>query len=136
MTALPLPFTSPDIAPRLRQQDASGVLVVTAQGVFDDAALHQLDEVLGATPRRRPAAIDLTECALAEPSVLQQLDPRRWARSSTDVCVVCHRLTGRRLMMRTGMAHRFSLFASVEDALRSHRSSSGGSGAGWDHRRR
>jgi hypothetical protein len=140
MTALPLPL-SPSLiggpadvadtaAAGLRRSLVRGVLVLAPGGVLDRTSLRQLDQAITADDER-PVAIDLTECTLAERSVLDRLDPPRWARTSAQVCVICNRLSGRQLMARAGVIHRFSLFARIEDALQSRVLADSGYGTGW-----
>lgn len=142
MTALPVPSSTPligdpDAATEayagLRRDVLRGVLVLAPRGVLDRSSLRQLDDAIS-DDEDRPVAIDLTECTLVERSVLERLDPRRWARTSAQVCLICNRLTGRQLMARTGVIHRFSLFHRVEDALQSRIMADSGYGTGWESR--
>lgn len=137
MTALSLPLigdpggmTRPTAG--LARRLVRGVLVLAPRGVLDRASLRELDRVLGA--ETGPVAIDLTDCTLAERSVLERLDPRRWARTSGQVCLICNRLTGRQLMARSGLVHRFTLFQRIEDALQSLVLADSGYGTGWEQR--
>lgn len=140
MTALPLPLHprigdgSGVVVPtsELGRRVVRGVLVLAPRGVLDRASLRALDAAMDAEDG--PVALDLTECTLAERSVLERLDPRRWARTSAQVCVICNRLTGRQLMARSGVVHRFSLFQRIEDALQSLVLADSGYGTGWEQR--
>ncbi len=137
MTALPLPLIGDpgDVTPAvagLGRRLVRGVLVLAPSGVLDRASLRQLDQAMAAADG--PVAIDLTECTLAERSVIERLDPRRWARTPAQVCVICNRLTGRQLMARSGVVHRFSLFQRIEDALQSLVLADSGYGTGWEQR--
>lgn len=143
MTAVPASMPSarigdtgaeiPESAAGVRRRTVRDVLVLAPRGVLDRACLRALDRALTEEPEA-PVAIDLTECTLVERSVLERLDPRRWSRTSAQICVVCNRLTGRQLMARTGVIQRFSLFQRIEDALQSRVLAESGYGTGWDHR--
>ncbi len=137
MAALPIPLIGdPGGEPlpmgRLGRRLVRGVLVLAPRGVLDRASLRQLDQAIAGEVG--PIAIDLTDCTLAERSALERLDPRRWARTSAQVCVICNRLTGRQLMARSGVIHRFSLFQRIEDALQSLVLADSGYGTGWEQR--
>lgn len=137
MAALPIPLIGDPRAERrpaagLGQRLVRGVLVLAPRGVLDRSSLRQLDQVIAGEDG--PVAIDLTECTLAERSALERLDPRRWDRTSAQVCVICNRLTGRQLMARSGVIHRFCLFQRIEDALQSLVLADSGYGMGWEQR--
>lgn len=106
----------------------AGLVVVAPVGVLDRVALSRLDEVLH---RNGGAAvvIDLTDCTLGTRSTLLDLAPARWGRGRGDVCVVCRRLTGRRLLARAAVP--MAMFTSVRDAAQARVLFDAGYGDGW-----
>lgn len=102
--------------------------VVAPTGVLDEGVLDELDELIATTPTT-PVVIDLTDCVLASPATVAALDTRRWARQDGDVCIVCRRLTGRRLLFHAGVA--LPVFGSVQDASQALVLGDAGFGRGW-----
>lgn len=93
-----------------------GAVVLTPEGVLDDSVLRAIDRAVSAAGRTA-VVLDLSTCALTRTSVLEQLDPRRWARTAVPVRVVCPRRSARRLLARAGVASRLPLFRSIEEAV-------------------
>lgn len=102
--------------------------VVTPAGVLDERALGALDEVVTLTPTTA-VVVDLTDCVLTSPATAASLDVRRWGRQPGDVCIVCRRLTARRLLFHLGVA--LPVFSSVQDASQALVLGEAGYGRGW-----
>jgi len=109
------------------EQTAGGVAVLSPSGVLDREVLEQLEVELGS--RTTPVIVDLSDCTLGATDVLSELGVGRWRRASGDVCLVCRRLTGRRLLARAGV--RMVVFTSVGDAVQAWVLSAAGYGSGW-----
>lgn len=99
---------------RSRRQD--GVLVLGPDGVLDDDGIVELDQILRTSDD--VAIIDLGDCVLGSSDVLDRIDPTRWNRTRRQVCVVCRRFSGRRLLARTGVTTRIGVFPTVGEAVR------------------
>lgn len=108
-----------------------GVVVLVPQGVFDREHAARLDQLLSAEIGQ-PVVIDLTDCVLGDPEVLQGLDPDRWSRTSDQVCLSCARLSARRLLAHSGASRRLAVFRSAEDAMRVRLSADADQGHGWN----
>lgn len=102
--------------------------VVAPVGVLDRGALTQLDEVVAQTAGST-VVIDLTDCVLASTVTAAALDVRRWTRPAGDVCIVCRRRSGRRLLARVGVA--LPVFGSLQDARQALVLREAGYGRGW-----
>jgi anti-anti-sigma regulatory factor len=106
------------------------ILVLRPQGVFDVPGAASLHESLCRDLPER-TVIDFSDCTLVDPSVLVELDPRRWGRSAAQICVACRRPTARQLLKHTGVSDRLTVFNSVEDALQANAFADAGIGPGW-----
>ena len=102
--------------------------VVAPHGVFDGRELRRLDRAMqqGAAAS---VVIDLTECTLADPTAVSELQSIRWDLAAGQVCLVCRRLSGRRLLGRFGV--RLAVFGTVEDAVQALLLLDAGYGRGW-----
>ena len=106
------------------------VVVATPLGVLDEATVLELDQVLAERPGI-PVVIDLDHCAVTSQAALLALDPARWGRPADLACLVCGRLTARRLVARAGVAARLAVFQRTADAVQALILSRAGYGRGW-----
>jgi hypothetical protein len=108
-----------------------GVTVLRPQGALDASVLGELDDLLRRLAPDVPALIDLSDCVLADPPRLADLDPRRWGRTAECSCVACRRGTGRLLLARSGVGRRMAMFSTSEDAVQARILADEGYGPGW-----
>lgn len=131
MTALPLPSTAPERIPRGTGAEArpggGQIAVLRPRGVIDGAAVVELRST-AATAGTEAVAIDVTDAVLGDRHALVELAAVRWP-DGVAVCVVCHRLSGRRLLIKAGL--RLPVFASVQDAVQARVLEAAGFGSGW-----
>ena len=118
-------------APSFDARPVDDVTVVVPQGTLDGDALRQvldaveLSEIGG-------LLIDLSECVIIDLGVRESLVPEFWGLDSDRFCLVCGRLSGRRLLARAGLHERVAVFASTGDAHQARRMHRCGYGPGWE----
>lgn len=104
------------------------LVVLRPVGVLDAQNLARLDEDV-AEAGAAPVVIDLGQCTLSVPGILALLEPRRWGREASEVCLVSRRLTSRRLLAKTNVT--LAVFGDVRDATQARVLGAAGYGAGW-----
>lgn len=128
MAALPMVdgTSAPVARPSPPSTDLGDVTVVRPGGVLDRRTLAGLDDAVAAAGAA--VVIDLSDCALTGRRALSELGGR-WRNGLAEVCLVCRRLSGRRLLARAEV--RVPVFATVEDAVQARVLHDAGYGAGW-----
>ena len=111
-------------------QRVKQVLVLRPTGRLDRHGVQRLREHVRAADE--PIVIHLDDCVVVAPSAFDHLaSPDHDDRSRVEVCIVCRRLTCRRLLARVGVLDRFPVFQQLEDALQALVLARAGYGDGW-----
>ena len=107
------------------------VTIVVPQGTIDLEVLSRVHDTVqfGATDA---LLIDLSECVITDLGVRDSLVPGYWGLEPIRFCLVCSRLSGRRLLAKAGLNDRVAVFASTGDARQARSMHRSGYGPGWN----
>lgn len=100
--------------PRVAARLVDDVLVLTPCSAIDRSLLGALDRLLAGDPV--PAVLDLSDSVIVDREVVAALDPARWGRDVTTMCVVCRRFSGRQLLALYGASARLPVVQRLDDA--------------------
>ena len=115
-------------APAIASHHVSGVLVLRPIGRLGRDSIDRLRRLVRAADA--PVVIQLDDCVLVAPSAFDRLQTEV-EDHAIELCIVCRRLTCRRLLARVGITERFSFFQQLEDALQARVMAAAGYGDGW-----
>jgi hypothetical protein len=107
--------------------DPDGVAVLRPSGCLDRRTVARIDQAL-ADIDAAGVIIDLSECVLNDQQALADL-LGAGGPGPVERCLVCGRLSGRRLLARAGA--RMPVFATVQDAVQARVLAAAGFGSGW-----
>ena len=116
--------------PRIAFRREHGVVVLRPVGALDRRLSERLRRAV--LDARRPVIVDLDACEV-EPAILEGIavDPKLY--SVPELCIVAWSPAQREQLGNAGVAHRFAVFASVDDALQARAFARNGYGAGWSN---
>ncbi len=130
------PRTTPPHVPRrevgVTFESRRGVLVLRPTGRLDRSTAERLRR--DAASATGPVVVDLDDCVLVDPTAIDAIDVDGDGDGDLEVCIVCRRLSCRRLLARVGVTDRFAVFQRLEDALQARVLANAGYGPGWSGR--
>jgi hypothetical protein len=100
--------------PAVRTHRILGAIVITPEGVLDDALLREVEGAM-AGAEEVTVVLELSACALTDLTGLERLGDPRWTPAR--VRVVCPRRSARRMLARAGVASRLPIFSTLEQAI-------------------
>lgn len=120
-------------AGRLRVHARRDVTIVALDGGLDAAmAADVAPAMAGALAGAEAVVLDLDRVTLLdEVAFTTLLDAFAAATDGCDRCLVASRLSGRLVLERWGVGHRYGVFTSVADALQARAFRGDGYGPGW-----
>ena len=101
-------------AQRVSQHRREEVVVLRPVGALDGTLVGEVRQL--ALEAHAPVIVELTECVLVDPAALQRI-ALGWERYRPQLCIVCHRASGRQLLERAGIDQHLAIFERVGQAL-------------------
>lgn len=106
--------TVPTDASQIITEQQDGVVVLRPVGGLDRQLADEIRRC--ALEANAPVVVDLSDCILIDPASVDRLTlGGAWQRPP--MSVVCHRASGRELLVRAGVHRRLPIFAGVEEAV-------------------
>lgn len=116
--------------PVSRRQD-HGAVVLSVSAPVNGSLLSKLTAHLRRAPAGQPVIIDLSALTLGNAEMLERLVVFVRSLSGSGVCLVCSRLSARRLLRLAGAADIVPIFMSTADAIQALLFHEDGYGSGW-----
>ena len=112
-------------------REAHGTVVLSVTGAISAELFSELDAEFRLVPVRLPVIINLNALTLGNANVLEQLVSFLRSLPGSRVCLVCGRLSARRLLRLVGAADIVPIFMTTADAMQVLILHGHGYGPGW-----
>lgn len=106
-------------------------MVISVSGPVNAGLMSRLGAHLRRAPEGQPVVVDLSALTLGSAERLEQLVVFLRSLSGSRVCLVCGRLSARRLLRLAGVADILPVFMSTGDAIQALLFHEDGYGPGW-----
>ena len=108
-----------------------GTIVISVAGAISAGLSSKLDAEFRRVPGGQPVIINLSALTLGSVKMLEQLVVFLGSLASSRVCLVCGRLSARRLLRLAGAADIVPVFMTTADAVQALLRHDDGYGSGW-----
>ncbi|HEV2810569.1 MAG TPA: hypothetical protein VGV93_09275 [Acidimicrobiales bacterium] len=115
----------------LSRKDEHGTVVISVAGPITAELFAELDTDFRLVPVSMPVIINLNALTLGNANVLEQLVSFLGSLPRSSVCLVCGRLSARRLLRLVGAADIVPIFMTTADAMQVLILHEQGYGPGW-----
>lgn len=121
----------PQLGVPLSKREEHGAVVISVGGAINAELFSELDAELRLVPVSRPVIINLNALTLGNANGLEQLVAFLRSLPGSRVCLVCGRLSARRLLRLVGAADIVPIFMTTADAMQVLILHEHGYGPGW-----
>ena len=118
------------VAPLSSRQE-HGAVLISVTGALNAGLFSRLGAQLRQAPIGQPVIVNLSALTLDSARVLEQLVVFLRSYSDSHVCVVCGRLSARKLLRCAGVADIIPVFMTTADAVQALVLHADGYGPGW-----
>lgn len=108
-----------------------GAILITVTGAINAGLFSRLGAQLRQVPLGQPMIVNLSALTLDSARVLEQLVVFLRSYSDSHLCVVCGRLSARKLLRCAGVADVIPVFMTAADAIQALVLHEDGFGPGW-----
>lgn len=118
------------VVPLSSRQEHRAILI-SVTGAINAGLFSRLGAQLGQVPPGQPVIVNLSALTLNSARVLEQLVVFLRSYSDSHLCVVCGRLSARKLLRCAGVADIIPVFMTTADAVQALMLYEDGYGPGW-----